>query len=98
MYKIPDKGQEMSFYSYSHFDYDSLTSIGHMPDRSLGLKSKKRPVPGDCAFQAYTAGYEEKRSGSVQNELQRITYLSECETQLYLRKSWPKIADHLLVR
>ena len=58
-----------------------------MPDRSLGLKSKMRPVPGDCAFQAYAAGCEEKRSGFVLKELQRITYLSECETQLHLRKS-----------
>ena len=60
-----------------------------MPDRSLGLKIKMRPVPGDCAFQAYTAGCEEKRSGFVLKELQRITYLSEYETHisLHLRKS-----------
>lgn len=58
-----------------------------MCDRSLGLKSEKRRVPGDCAFQAYTAGYEEKRSGFVLMELQRIMHLSEYETELYLRKS-----------
>lgn len=67
-----------------------------MPDRSLGLKSKKRPVPGDCAFQAYAAGYEEKRSGFVLKELQRITYLSEYETQLYLRKVDLKLLTILL--
>lgn len=58
-----------------------------MCDRSLGLKSEKRQVPGDCAFQAYAAGYEEKRSGFVLMELQRIMHLSEYETELYLRKS-----------
>lgn len=58
-----------------------------MPDRSLGLKSKIRPVPGDCAFPAYAAGCEEKRSGFVLKELQRIAYLSEYDTQLHLRKS-----------
>lgn len=78
---------------YSHF-WLWFTRIRHVPGELQVWKAKKRPVSGDCAFQAYSAGHEEKRPGFVLKELQRITDLSEYETQLYLRKSWPKIADH----
>lgn len=56
-----------------------------------------RPVPGDCAFQATPAGCEEERGQDLLKEELQNSMFVRIETQLHLRKSQPKIADHIAV-
>lgn len=98
LYKMPDKGQEMSFYSISFSFWPWFTHIYKIyPWQIFRFEKQKETSTWGLCFSSLRSRIWKKEvricaKGTAKNNI----FVRIWDTAIF-KKSWPKIADHLIV-